>query len=262
MQFITRSALSCALVLAGASAAQAAVESISVQLDHADYDAARGSRDVAGVAVAGRTGESRWVLETAHGQRDFGDIAHSGTRAGASLHHRWNERLSTRTVARFSDDTPVFANREVGHDFKLKVLPNTVLHVGGRYAEYFGGTHVSGWSAGAAYYFPRVTAHYRHSRHHLSTRGEGHGDTLSLRLKDAQGRGSSQLWLGSGTSAYAPDMDPVLLRDNRSTSAFLRRNQPIGAHLTLNAGIGKTWHETPFEKYTSLSSQLGLAYHW
>lgn len=262
MQFLTRSTLTCALVLAGASAAQAGVDTLSMQVEHADYDAARGRRDIVGISVAGSTGDSRWVLETAHGQRDFGNVAYSGTRAGASLHHRWNGRLSTRTVARFSDDDPVFANREIGHDFTLVVLPKTVLSIGGRYAEYFGSTYVAGWSAGAGYYFPRVTAHYRYSRHHLSTGGNGHGHTLSLRLKDAQGRGSSQLWLGSGTSAYAPDMDPLLLRDNRSTSAFLRRSQPIGGHLTLNAGVGKTWHETPFEKYTSLGSHLGLTYHW
>lgn len=262
MHFPTRSALTCALVLAAVPCAQAGVESVTAQVDHNDYDQARGSRDVAGVAITGRTASSRWQLNAAHGQRDFGDTAYSGTRLGASLHHDWSRRVSTRTSATFSDDSPVFANRDISHEVKLKVLPNTLLNVSGRYAEYYGATYVSGWSAGAEYYFPRVSASYRYSRNHLSTGGSGNGNTLMLRLKDAQGRGSSQLWMGRGTSAYASDMDPLLLRDTRSTSIFLRRNHPVGEHLMLNAGIGKTWHETRFARFNSISSHLGLGYHW
>lgn len=262
MQSLTRRTLMCALVLAAAPCAHAGVESISTQVDHVDYDQARGSRDVAGAAVAGRIGDTRWQMEAAHGHRDFGDNAFSGTRMGASLHHDWSRYLSTRTSATFSDDSPVFANRDVSQDLMFKVLPNTVLSIGGRYAEYYGNTYLSGWSAGAQYYFPRVSASYRYSRHHLSSGGSGHGNTLMLRLQDAQGGGSSQLWLGSGTSAYVPDMDPLLLRDTRSKSVFLRRNQPLGEHLTLNVGVGKAWHETTFERFSGVSSHVGLGYRW
>lgn len=262
MQYRTHSALMCAFLLAAAPAAHAGVESISTQVDHTDYDQARGNRDVAGLAVAGRMGDTGWQLAATHGHRDFGDIAFSGTRVGASLHHEWSRHLSTRTAATFSDDSPVFANRDVSHDFMFKVLPNTVLNVGGRYAEYYGATYLSGWSAGAQYYLPRASASYRYSRHRLSSGGSGHGSTLMLRLQDAQGRGASQLWIGSGTSAYVPDMDPLLLRDTRSRSVFLRRNQPLGEHLMLNAGIGKAWHETEFERFSGISSQVGLGYRW
>lgn len=255
-------ALLCATMLSATAGAHAGIESISSQVEHADYDSRRGDRDVFGINVTGRAGDTRWQAGAAHGQRDFGETAFSGTRVGASLHHDWSSRLSTRTSAAFSDDNPVFANQEFTQDVKLKLVRNTVFNLGGRYAEYYGGTYVTGWSAGAEYYLPRLTASYRHSRHRLSTGGSGYGNTLSLRLKDAQGRGHTQLWLGNGTSAYAPDMDPLLLRDSRSSSVFLRRSQPLGEHLMLNLGIGKTWHETRHDRFQSISSQLGLGYHW
>lgn len=255
-------ALLCATMLSATAGAHAGIESISSQVEHADYDSGRGDRDVFGINVTGRAGDTRWQAGVAHGQRDFGETAFSGTRVGASLHHDWSSRLSTRTSAAFSDDNPVFANQEFTQDVKLKLVRNTVFNLGGRYAEYYGGTYVTGWSAGAEYYLPRLTASYRHSRHRLSSGGSGYGNTLSLRLKDAQGRGHTQLWLGNGTSAYAPDMDPLLLRDSRSSSVFLRRSQPLGEHLMLNLGIGKTWHETRHDRFQSISSQLGLGYHW
>lgn len=262
MQYTLPRALVCALMLSAIPAVHAAVESITAQAEHADYDSARGDREVFGVNVTGRTGDSRWQVGIAHGQRDFGDTAFNGTQVGASLHHDWSRRIASRTNARVSNDSPVFANREFTQDVKLKLVRNAVFNVGGRYAEYYGGTYVAGWSVGAEYYLPRVTAIYRHSRHTLSNGGKGYGNTLSLRLKDAHGRGSTQLWVGNGTSAYAPDMDPLLLRDNRSTSVFLRRSQPMGDHLMLNLGVGKTWHETANNRFDSISSQLGLGYHW
>jgi YaiO family outer membrane protein len=259
---VTRGALSCALMFIALPTAYAGVDSVSVQLDTIDYADGHGSRDTAGFIVAGKAGDSSWQIDLTHGQRDFGPVAHSGTRFGGSLHHQWTPRLDTRTALVYSDDSPTFVNREINHDFKLKLIRNTVFNLGGRHAEYYGDTRVTGWSAGADYYFPRITASYRYSHHNVSSGGGGHGNTLSLRLKDAEGRGTSQLWIGHGTSAYAPDLDPLLLRDNRSTSVFLRRSQPLGQHLLLSAGMGKTWHETRFDRFTAVSAQVGMAYHW
>lgn len=262
MRSMTRGVLSCALTLAAVSSAHAGVDKVSAQFDHSDYSNGYGKRDVFGVDVAGRAADSRWHVGLAHGERDYGGAAYRGTRVQGALHHDWNTQLSTRTAAVVSDNNPVFVNREIAHDFNLKVIPNTLLTVGGKYAEYRGNTYVSAWSAGASYYFPRVTATYRYSKHHLSSGTGGHGNTLSLRLKDAQGNGSTQLWLGDGTSAYAAELDPLLLREHASTRVFLRRNQPLGQHLMLNAGIGKAWHKTRVDRFSSINSHVGLGYHW
>jgi YaiO family outer membrane protein len=262
MRSITRGALSCALMLAAASSAYAAVETASVQFDHTDYREGYGKRDVSGVEATGRAGTSSWHVGLAHGERDYGGARYGGTRLSGSLHHTWSDALSTRTSVMYSDDNPVFVNREIAQELHLKVIPNTVLSAGGKYAEYHGSAYVSAWSVGAAYYFPRVTASYRYSKHHLSHGPGGDGSTLSLRLKDVQGKGSSQLWVGTGTSAYSAELDPLLVREHESTRVFLRRNQPLGEHLMLNVGLGKTWHKTRVDRFTSLTSHLGLGYHW
>ncbi|MGZ0028616.1 YaiO family outer membrane beta-barrel protein [Stenotrophomonas sp. S4] len=261
MRLIIRGALLCALLLA-VSSAHAGIDRVSVQLDHADYTDGFGKRDVQTVDVAGRSGDSRWHLGLAHGERDYGSKRFSGNRVQGSLHQRWGRRFSTRTAFTASNDDPVFVNRQVNQDLQWHVAPQTVLSVGGKYAQYHAGAYVSGWSVGAAHYFPRVTASLRHERHRQSNGPDGHGTTLSLRLKDAQGRGSTQLWLGSGTSGYTADADPLLLREHDARRAFVRRSQPLGEHLVLDMGIGKTWHKTRLDRFQSVQSHLGLGYHW
>ncbi|KOQ64824.1 hypothetical protein ABW41_03875 [Stenotrophomonas maltophilia] len=261
MRLIIRGALPCVLLLA-VSSAHAGIDRVLVQLDHADYTDGFGKRDVQTVDVAGRSGDSRWHLGLAHGERDYGSKRFSGNRVQGSLHQRWSPRFSTRTAFTASNDDPVFVNRQLNQDFQWKVAPQTVLSVGGKYAQYHAGAYVSGWSVGASHYFPRVTTSLRHERHRQSNGPDGHGTTLSLRLKDAQGGGSTQLWLGSGTSGYTADSDPLLLREHDARRAFLRRSQPLGEHLVLDMGIGKTWHRTRLDRFQSVQSHLGLAYHW
>lgn len=262
MHSMTRCALSCALLMVAAASAHANVASVSAQFDHTDYNDGYGTRDVFGVDAHGRLADNRWHLGLAQGERDYGGRSYRGTRAQAALHRDWSRRLSTRTALMASDDDPVFVNREVAQDVHLKIVPNTVLSVGGRYAEYHANAYVSAWSVGVAYYFPRVTVSYRYSRHHLSSGTGGDGNALSLRVKDGRGKGSSQVWIGAGTSGYAAELDPLLLREHAAKRVFLRRNQPIGEHLMLNVGLGKTWHTTRVDRFTSLQSHVGLGYHW
>ncbi|HDS0948751.1 TPA: YaiO family outer membrane beta-barrel protein [Stenotrophomonas maltophilia] len=261
MRLISHGILPCALLLATASA-HAGVDRVSLQLDHADYSDGFGKRDVQTLDVAGRSGDSRWHLGLAHGERDYGSARFSGNRVQGSLHHAWSPTVSTRTAFIASNDDPVFVNRQVNQDLQWKVAPQTVLSVGGKYAEYHAGAYVHGWSVGAAYYFPQVTASIRHERHSQSNGPDGYGTTLSLRLKDTQGRGSTQLWLGSGTSGYSAEADPLLLREHDARRLFVRRNQPLGEHLMLEAGLGKTWHKTRLDRFQSVQSHLGLGYHW
>lgn len=262
MRSITRGALGCALMMAVAGAAHAGVDTVTAQLEHTDYSDGYGRRDVAGVEITGRAAGSRWQLGVAHGERDYGGVAYRGVRLHGGLVHDWTPRLSTRTAVTLSDRDPVFVNRQIAQDINIKPAANTVLTVGGRYAEYYGGSYVTAWSVGAAYYFPRLSVAYRYSRHRLSTGTGGGGSTVSLRLKDAQGKGSTQLWLGTGNSAYTAELDPTLLREHRAKRVFLRRNQPLGEHLMLHAGLGKAWHSTRVDRFSSIESQLGLGYHW
>ena len=261
MRLIFRGALPCALLLA-VSSAHAGIDRVALQLDHADYTDGFGHRDAQTLDVAGRSGDSRWHLGLAHGERDYGSARFGGNRVQGSLHHTWSPRFSTRTAATASNDDPVFVNRQFQQDLQWKVAPQTVLSVGGKYAEYHAGAYVSGWSVGASHYFPRVTASLRHERHRQSNGPDGHGTTVSLRLKDSSGRGSTQLWLGQGTSGYTADADPLLLREHDSKRVFLRRNQPLGQHLMLEAGLGKNWHSTRLDRFQSVQSHLGLGYHW
>lgn len=261
MRFITRGALPCALLLAAASA-HASVDRVSVQLDHTDYTEGFGKRDVQTVDVAGRNGASRWQLGLTHGERDYGSARYSGNRVQGSLHYDWSPSVATRTSMMASNDDPVFVNRQINQDIVWKVAEQTVLSVGGKYAEYHGSSYVSGWSIGASHYFPRVMASIKHERHRQSNGPDGHGTTVSLRLKDSQGRGSTQLWLGSGTSGYTAEADPLLLREHDAKRVFLRRSQPLGEHLVLDFGLGKTWHKTRLDRFQSVHSQLGLGYHW
>lgn len=262
MRAMTPGVLACAVMLAALPSAHADDEKVSAQFDHTDYGDGYGTRNVFGVEASGRSADSRWHLGAAHGERDYGGSRYRGTRLQGALQHDWSPRLSTRTAVTVSDDDPVFVNRELAQEVHFKVVPNAVLSAGGKYARYHGDAHVSAWSVGGAYYFPRVTASYRYSRHYLSSGGDGDGSTLSLRLKDAQGRGSSQLWVGTGTSAYSAELDPLLLREHRATQVFLRRNQPLGEHLMLNVGLGKAWHKTRVDRFTSINSHVGLGYHW
>jgi len=262
MSSITRGVLLCALILASLESAHADMYAVSAQFDHNDYREGYGSRNVFGVEAAGRAGHNRWHLGAAHGERDYGNASYGGTRLNGSLHRQWSGVFSTRTAVALSNDNPVFVNHEITQDLHYKVMGKALLTASGRYAEYYNHSYVSAWSVGASYYFPRVTASYRYSKHKLSNGPGGDGSTLSLRLKDAQGRGSSQVWVGTGTSTYSANVDPLLLRENESSSVFLRRNQPIGEHLMLNFGLGKTWHKTRVDRFTSLNSHLGLGYHW
>ena len=261
MRFIVRGALPCALLLAVASA-HAGIDRASLQLDHADYNDGFGKRDVQTLDVAGRAGANRWQLGLAHGVRDYGNARFSGNRMQGSLHHVWSPQLSTRTAVIASNDDPVFVNRQVKQDLYWNVAEQTVLSLGGKYAEYHGSGYVSGWSVGASHYLPRVMVSIKHERHRQSNGPNGHGTTVSLRLKDAQGRGSTQLWMGSGTSGYSAEADPLLLREHDARRVFLRRSQPLGEHLALDMGIGKTWHKTRLDRFQSVQSHLGLGYHW
>ena len=48
----------------------------------------------------------------------------------------------------------------------------------------------------------------------------------------------------------------------RAIGLFLRRSQPLGEHLVLDVGLGKTWHKTRLDRFQSVHTQVGLGYRW
>jgi YaiO family outer membrane protein len=152
-------------------------------------------------------------------------------------------------------------NREAIHDFNLKVVPNTVLTVGGRYSKYYGDVSVAGLSVGATYYVDRVSASYRYTGYRRSSGAHSHGNVASLRLKDDGGNGSTQLWLGKGTSVHEYEWLSEL-QDGKLKSATFRRIQPLTQKWALEASVGKVWYETPATKFDGVAAQVGATLAW
>lgn len=222
----------------------------------------QGRRELAMLEVAGRSGPATLVGNIASGLRRYGDGSQwRATRGSATLYYDWNRRLSTRTLAAVSDDTPVFATRELGNDFNLKLGKQVVLLLGMKRSEYYGGMDANAWTVGASVYRPRWVASYRYTRYDLSNGGDSYGNVLSLKLKDATGRGNTQLWIGQGTGVYAYDWTSRL-QGGRSSSVSIRRVQPYGDALTLSFGIGKAWYETPLSRYDGLNGSVELKVRW
>jgi YaiO family outer membrane protein len=155
----------------------------------------------------------------------------------------------------------VFANRDISQHVNFKAGDSVVLHLGGRYTEYYGDVNARIWTTGASYYRGQWISNYRYTRYHLSDREDGDSHLFSLRRKDRNGAGSTQLWLGRGSSAFAYETLPEL-EDSTSTSISLRRSQPLTENIKLDALIGRTLHDSPHARYHGVSSRIGVGYHW
>lgn len=261
MKTISRFILAIAAIMF-AFAASAEVTKISTTVENVDFNNGRGDRQVAQVEAVAKAGDATFVVNGAYGKRDYGEgVSFNGQRVQGTLYFDWGKALSSKTSATWSSNDPVFVNREIAHDFNVKVIPNTVLTVGGRYSEYFGGVYISAWNVGGTYYWDRLSATYRYSKYHSSLGGSTDANMVSLRLRDSEGRGNTQLWLGKGSSLYAYDWTSDLgVGDQKSV--VLRRVQPIGQKLDLTVGVGKVWYENPFSKYEGVSANVGLVYNW
>jgi len=230
--------------------------------EHTGFSDGQGSRDVARLEVSGKHGPATLIGNIASGRRRYGDDQRWDAMRGiGTLYYDWNRRLSTRTWATVASDSPVFARRELGNDFNLKVIDRTVLLLGMKRSEYYGGMDVNAWTIGASVYLSRWVARYRYTHYDLSDGGDSHGNVLSLKHKDRAGRGSTQLWIGQGTGVCAYDWT-ARLQGGRLKSISLRREQPWGEALTIGLGIGKAWYETPLGRYDGLSLSADLKMHW
>ena len=116
----------------------------------------------------------------------------------------------------------------------------------------------STWSAGAAYYLRGATLSYRYSLIASNRFGRSGAHQASIRIKDPGGSGSTQLWVGHGSSLYEVDLPRSA--NGRFTSLALQRSQPIDDGIALNIGVNRAWYRTPTGRYSGSGVVAGLSF--
>jgi len=263
-----------AALLVSAASAHAADGSISKAADHrlkavdtrllltnelTDYSAGFGRRRETTAEYSADFGKTAVTLSASHAKRKFEADSFKAVEFSGTVYHDWNDRLYTRTHVALASDKPVFASRQLANDFNVKLLPNTVVTVGGKYARYFGDRDVLSWSAGGTWYFRGGFASYRYSNYDVDRLGNSHSHLASFRLKDPRGEGLTQLWLGSGTSLHEQEIT-LSGRKGSYRSIALQRVQPIKGPLAVNVTLGRTWYDTNAADYRGTTASIGLNY--
>jgi len=236
---------------------------IRVGVERIEFSADRGDRTVVFSEVKVGSDTQTLVLNGARGERKYTDDGpeFSGNRLTGTLYSKWGSVFSTKVGVSAASDSPVFANREYFGDVSVKLGgTGLVATAGAKRAEYFGDVVVNSWNAGGTYYFGRGSLMYRYSKYDAPA-GTEDGHTASLRIKDAQGDGQTQLWLGWSNPLYAYDWTPEVL-SGEVKSATLRRIQPIVGNFSLDVSVGRTWYKQPFAKYEGTRYNVGVQYTW
>ena len=218
-----------------------------------------GKRWQTGAEYSADLGRTAFTLSAKQAKRTFATESFSAVELSGTLYHDWNDTLSTRTQIGLSSDKPVFASRQVATDLNLKLVPQTVLTLGGKYARYYGRRDVVSWSAGGTWYFGDGSVGYRFTLSDVDKLGKSHSHLATVRLKDPRGSGLTQLWLGAGTSLHEQE---VLLAGQKGSykSISLQRVQPIAGELALNLQVGRSWYDTGATDYQGTTASVGLSY--
>ena len=246
-------------LFACAATAQAADNRVSLTTERADYSNDFGKRRIITAESTTDTGSTAFTVTVSHGKRTFEEESFSAVRVSGTVFHDWSDRLYTRTSFGLSSDKPVFATRELSNDVNFKLLPNTVVTVGAKHARYHDNRDAISWSAGGSWYFAGGLVSYRYSSFDVDKLGKSHGHLATVRLKDGKGRGSTQLWLGKGTSLHEQEL---LLEGRRGTyrSVVLQRVQPAKGPVSFTASLGRTWFDTAVTEYRGTTASVGLSY--
>jgi len=259
MKYRILSAIVLLPVAGNASAKPLDLKSIagSVDGEYVVYSGPYGKRQVVSARSQFDTGNTKLSFAISQGRRTAGEEKYNATRLQLSLVHNWSSRFSSRTEASIASSNPVFVNRELIQDFSYKVLPATVLTVGGRYARYATGHDTWSWSAGVAQYFPGGYVSYRFSSFDTKHLGGSTGHLFSAKVSDPYG--STQAWVGHGTSLQEADW-MIAPEKGKYTSVELRRLQPIGGGVSLSLGVRKAWFEADSAKYRGTGVHVGLVF--
>lgn len=204
-------------------------------------------------------GRTAFTINATHAKRTFASETFGAVEVAGTVYHDWNDKLYTRTHIAVSSDKPVFASRQAATDFNFKVIPQTVLTLGGKYARYHGERDVYSWSAGGTWYFDDGSVGYRFTLSDVDKLGKSHSHLATIRLKDPRGSGQTQLWLGTGTSLHEQE---VLLSGQKGSfkSVALQRVQPIAGPVAVNLTLGRSWYDTGSTDYQGTTASVGLTF--
>lgn len=231
----------------------------SIRLEYTDFSSLYGNRAILTADSKLGTGHStRFSFSLSGGTRRTAGSTIRGAQFAAGVDRDWSDRLSTRTSVSLASNGSIFARAQLAQDISYELGSGLVATVGGKYASYRNRTNVTTWSAGAAYYLRQASLTYRFSLIDSNRLGRSQAHLASFRLKDAGGTGSTQLWVGHGSSLYEvglPRSGP-----GRFTSVALQRSQPIGPGVAVNVGINRSWYRTPTANYRGTGALLGLSF--
>lgn len=246
------------VLLSCAVAVNAANPKVIVSTEQTNYSGALGKRFESSVETTTDLGDTAFTINVSHGKRHVGDERFKSLRISGVVYHDWSEKFYTRSSFGVSSNKPVFATREAATDFNYKLLPNTIATVGAKYARYHRGRDVLSWSAGASVYFKGGLATYRLTAFDVDNSGKGIGHMATLRLKDGNGVGYTQLWAGAGSSLHDAD---VFLAGNKGKyrTVSLQRVQPVAGPVAVYLMAGRSWYDTPANDYKGTTAGVGLA---
>ncbi|MDP9423929.1 MAG: YaiO family outer membrane beta-barrel protein [Pseudomonadota bacterium] len=224
-----------------------------------DYSSGFGRRRETTAEYSADFGRTAFTISASQARRRFESDSFKAFEVSGTLYRDWNDRLYTRTHVALASDKPVFASRQFANDFNLKLLPKTVVTVGGKYARYYGDRDVLTWSVGGTRYFGDAFVTYRYSNHDVARLGKSHSHLATFRMKDPRGSGQTQLWLGAGSSLHEQE---VLLSGRKGSyrGVSLQRVQPIKGPLAVNLTVGRTWYDTSATDYRGTTASIGLNY--
>lgn len=237
---------------------------ITTGYEYTDYTEDRGHKDVRFIEYGRKKGKTAIVTKVASINRDFnqGESA-IGIQGGLDVSYDWNKFLSTKSGATFSDHNPTLARSEYRHDFYLKPIKNFVVNLGGKHATYDNDIEVDALSYGLSWYSKRLILSYKYTGFDASDKPKTHGNTVSVKVKDQTGLGSTQLWVGSGKGAYGYEWDNIdTMYTNDIDSIAVRREQPITNNLLVGVTLGKTRYNIPSQDYDAVKGQLDFIYKW
>ena len=233
--------------------------SSSVRLEYTDFSKLYGDRaSLTAESKLGLGQPTRVGVSFSEGQRRGGGSAIRSTQGTATVEHDWSERLSSRTSAGLASNGAVFAKEQFSQDISYKLGGGLVATIGGKFASYGNRNDVATWSAGAAYYLREATFSYRYSLLASRRFGRSQAHLASVRVNDPGGSGSTQLWVGHGTSLFEVNLPRSA--NGRFTSVALQRSQPIAGGLALNIGVNRAWYRTPTGDYTGTGVVAGLSF--
>jgi YaiO family outer membrane protein len=232
---------------------------VRLEVQYTDFSKLLGDKVVATAESRfGIAKETQYSFSVSGGRRTAAGRTINAALVSGSVDHDWTDRLSTRTSLSLASNGAIFAKRQALTDISYRLSGGLVATVGGKYADYGRGNAVATWSGGAAYSFSGASLSYRFSLIDSRLLGRSSSHLASVRLKDAGGRGATQLWLGRGTSLFDVISSPTAAR-GRFSSIALRRQQPLGGGAELSLGLNRTWYDTPNASYHGTGLNIGFS---